>query len=49
MLPDVVSHIHHKFVIMVTGRVVYNLEDDARNLLKEQFPVVNIILKLSEA
>ena len=48
-LPDLVSHIHPKFVIMATANAVAGLMDDAQGAVLQQFPILLTILKLSSA
>lgn len=48
-LPDLISHIHPKFVIMATGRALFHLEEDAREALLQKFPTLTTILNLSMA
>ncbi|KAF8692826.1 hypothetical protein AX14_002379 [Amanita brunnescens Koide BX004] len=48
-LPDLVSHIHPKFVIMATADAVAGLKNDAQDAVLQQFPILLTILHLSSA
>lgn len=48
-LPEVVSHVHPKFVIMATAEAVTSQRIDTIHALLHQFPILGMIIQLSSS